>query len=818
MDLECSQLLPNVCAVLADPRHPISDDTCLEKLLDWFQSVTSHVPVERLLEEHPCLTGLLRQVLKLGDPDPSLLSFILRLAGIFAAHERGFQHLMEEDILLGLFGEGTCSSAMWGDASVRSGWVQGLHSMVQHEQAASFLSQCGAVDVVLKLQVDPSLFVASAANQLLVHIWLFCIKMGKPESADASDWPASAHMILAHLEKSLASGIPPSVTQSLKTLSAVYGSCTDALAGILWPRMAVLIDSLLEQKPGYCAPYLVDLLLGVARSPAFSNPDCDLWILMKRALKNLTPSQSGPLALGIMKLKHCPQAVSLQAVSVLLHPMECILKASSGHPVGVLGELVSDAAAVENLLSTKSSCAGLLCQSLSHLTELCHMDCLTIQIPEESVLNCVVIVLHSCIGQAVPSSSAGSHISRFLIGCLRVQRSALDTLGALSHWPMDQVSLVKTYNVLFAYLENPDTDPTVLKKTFQASVKWLQASSADVVYWTHSDKFLQDLFPVLPKRLCSPFWETRDSALEFLTHLTAVLKEHEGFRQVLSSSRVLQLVWGLLKDPESYVRASAVSSLGQLINIPHLYPTLAEGDSPATEPLKRENLVAELLDILAEDTEGFPRRAVAKVFTDWLKNGHIQNFEDKEKLLSRILHVAHGDLDWEVKVNVLELAEVFVAQTLGMCVPHSCPYTVGLPSNSSALITEAMQKCNRVGLFQFLLAALCDCDRPVVLRSCDILISVKSKLYEAESLTESLAAELHGTEWLECTLREWRIKDNTRTEDANWVMEILKNVDLDRVKSSLSRSSDYIQNSPESLLRDILATAGTVEEHGADCY
>lgn len=40
MDPECSRLLPALCAVLVDPRQPVADDTCLEKLLDWFKTVT----------------------------------------------------------------------------------------------------------------------------------------------------------------------------------------------------------------------------------------------------------------------------------------------------------------------------------------------------------------------------------------------------------------------------------------------------------------------------------------------------------------------------------------------------------------------------------------------------------------------------------------------------------------------------------------------------------------------------------------------------------------------------------------------------------
>lgn len=40
MDRECVLLLPQVCAVLADSRTSLPDDTSLEKLLDWFTGLS----------------------------------------------------------------------------------------------------------------------------------------------------------------------------------------------------------------------------------------------------------------------------------------------------------------------------------------------------------------------------------------------------------------------------------------------------------------------------------------------------------------------------------------------------------------------------------------------------------------------------------------------------------------------------------------------------------------------------------------------------------------------------------------------------------
>nr|XP_021395307.1 BRCA1-associated ATM activator 1 [Lonchura striata domestica] len=93
MTRECAVLLPGVCAALADPRQPGLDDTCLEKLLDWFRSLTWFDPTVELVRDNPCVTELISSVLALPDPSPSILAFTLQLAGILASSESRFQHL-----------------------------------------------------------------------------------------------------------------------------------------------------------------------------------------------------------------------------------------------------------------------------------------------------------------------------------------------------------------------------------------------------------------------------------------------------------------------------------------------------------------------------------------------------------------------------------------------------------------------------------------------------------------------------------------------------------------------------------------------------
>ncbi|KAM9305489.1 integrator complex assembly factor BRAT1 [Gastrophryne carolinensis] len=838
MDTECSQLLPHVCKILVDNRSFMTDDSSYEKLLDWFQSLLLAAPPEVILEENPCIVGLLQQVLNVEEPDPSVLAFSMRVVGIFSSRQEGFEYLQVNNVMQNIFGEDSFNSVAWKDASVRRAWIQGLLCMLNHKQALNYFHHGGLMNVMLNLLMDSSLFVASAVTGLVAHLFHISVALnGQPGSRSVSDLPNTAQTIFTHLAKSLFSGA--SVDQSLKALTAIFRDSTDSLAAVLWPQTAEMVSSLLNGKHANETLHLENLLLTVTRFPLFCSSEHGVWIVIKRALRELNPLQAASLAFGILKLKQTsallvtirrsvwwrqwaadfgskmlltslplvlstiffssPQDIRLQSACVLFHPLDYVLRISAENS-GLFDEPVCNPASVESLLSIKSSCTGLLCQCLAHLTELCNMDALPTQIPHGSVLCSVVLVLQYCNGQSVCTSPVGSLCSRFLIGSLRVQRSALDAIGALSVWPWRLEDSEKTYSLLALYIENPETDPTVLKKALQASLKWICSSKNGDEHREESQRFLQGLSPVVMKRLCSPCWEVRDSALEFLTNLTELIKGREDLLQILlSSSSLLQLVVDLFKDPESYVRASAVTCMGQIAIL-----------DLATTPT---DLVSRLLDILCNDSESFPRRAVVKVFSDWLRKGHMVSLYDGKPLLSRILEITLADLDWEVKVNALELVHVYLTQTLNLPTRYSCPYTAALPySQSASSLADAVLECEQLHLFQFLLVCLCDCDRPVALKACEILLSVKPALCTGNGAV----SDIYGREWLEHILQHHN--PGITEQDTTWVTDILKKIDLDGMICSLSKSSDYLHETPLSLLQDISASLRGGEEQDADCY
>ncbi|XP_030653035.1 BRCA1-associated ATM activator 1 isoform X2 [Nomascus leucogenys] len=861
MDPECSQLLPALCSVLVDPRQPVADDTCLEKLLDWFKTVTEGESSLVLLQEHPCLVELLSHVLKVQDLSPGVLSFSLRLAGTFAAQENCFQYLQGE-LLPGLFGEaGPLGRAAWAVPTVRSGWIQGLRSLAQHPSALRFLADHGAVDTIFSLQGDSSLFVASAASQLLVHVLALSMRGGAEGQPclPGGDWPACAQKIMDHVEESLCSTATPKVTQALNVLTTTFGRCQSPWTEALWVRLSPRVACLLERDPIPAAHSFVDLLLCVARSPVFSSSDGGLWETVAQALSCLGPTHVGPLALGILKLEHCPQALRTQAFQVLLQPLACVLKATvqAPGPPGLLDGTADDATTVDALLASKSSCAGLLCRTLAHLEELQPLPQRPSPWPQASLLGATVTVLRLCDGLAAPASSVGGHLCGTLAGCVRVQRAALDFLGTLSQGTGPQELVTQALAVLLECLESPGSSPTasgdgaftqghrvaaqrasrrrwlrgsgpgplvgeihqhaeVLKKAFQATLRWLLSSPKNPGCSDLSPlipQFLRELFPVLQKRLCHPCWEVRDSALEFLTQLSRHWGGQADFRCALLASEVPELARQLLQDPESYVRASAVTAMGQLSS-QGLHAPISPEHAEA-----QQSLFLELLHILSVDSEGFPRRAVMQVFTEWLRDGHADAAQDTEQFVATVLQVASRDLDWEVRAQGLELALVFLGQTLGLPRTH-CPYAVALPEVAPARpLGEALRALCHVGLFDFAFCALFDCDRPVAQKSCDLLLFLRDKIASYSSLWEAGGGP--NTTSTEATLPGWRAGEQAQPlgdQEPEAVLAMLRSLDLEGLRSTLAKSSDHVEKSPQSLLQDVLATGGFLQGDEADCY
>lgn len=129
-----------------------------------------------------------------------------------------------------------------------------------------FCFHTGGIDVIFTLQGDPSLFVASAASQLLVHVLTFSVESEttKPLSTTDCDWPACAQMIIKHIEDSLQSSSASHIEQSLKLLTGLFDSCRAMWTKVLWLRIAKQIKSFLTEETVQAQHMLANLLLKMA--------------------------------------------------------------------------------------------------------------------------------------------------------------------------------------------------------------------------------------------------------------------------------------------------------------------------------------------------------------------------------------------------------------------------------------------------------------------------------------------------------------------------------------------------------------------------
>ncbi|XP_073698827.1 integrator complex assembly factor BRAT1 [Garra rufa] len=812
MDSDCLSLLPAVCLVLADPKQSPPDDTSLEKLLDWFMELHRQSNGQVLLQHHPCLRDFISSVCTCKTTDPAILSYTLKLTGLLAATVQGFDLLEEGGLLVSVFERETwCACDLWEDASVRSGWLQGLLNMLEHQQALDFICGNGLIKVMLQLQNDRSLFVACLANQLLVHILNFLTSSNVTNGSDAvgskelslrPDWVSVSSEIMNAVVETLSSEDQPQVLQGLRLLSLVLSQCGEPIRSMLWKDVLEPLKVLVNRGSESLTQTLITVLQAAVRTPLLSQSEYKVDVLLEAMLGDGNKKECFQCAALIVKLEKCPEVLKRKATNIILLPLQCVsTQPQAEEEINV---------ALKEQLSQKASCISLLMQSLSSLAELAHTKYLFEDISIHSVTSSVVLLLRMCSGHC-PSSLL--HINTFthLIGCCKVQMCGLDTLRALSVYE-ENVDLRKDiFGVLLDYLQSPDSHATVMKKTFQAIKRWI------VVCLPFPDllQFISnDLFSVLEKRLCDLRWEVRDSTLEFITQLTAALNGNSGFTEALHTSAMASALLSSLADAEGYVKASAVTAVGEAVIVSFHQTALVNNSNLLEEAL------VQMMSILSQDTEGFPRRAVVKVFTSWLKGSHPERVLDSS--LSSVLSLGGNDFDWEVKMHTLELAEVLMEKTL-----TSCPYAIqNFGSSKEMHFTQALSRLKDYGLFDLLLNSLFDCDRPVCEKACALLVKLRTLTAETADMNHStFVLNVCGNRWGDEVERRYINKASDERTDSgpNCIKDfslpkILQILDLDDMKKMLTLSSDHVVNSPRSLMEDILSAAQQCEENIVDCY
>lgn len=306
-------------------------------------------------------------------------------------------------------------------------------------------------------------------------------------------------------------------------------------------------------------------------------------------------------------------------------------------------------------------------------------------------------------------------------------------------------------------------------------------------------------------------------------------------------------------------------------------------------------IVRQLLEILSRDTEGFARRAVIQYFIAWFSSSssHLppSSLTSSSSLLMNsvrsILSLGSADLDWEVKVHTLELAQLLLDEAFSgqrgyrkssdthpallhpyACVSdQACTLHTHTGTHSEAVESDLAGVLNslvELGVISALLRGLVDCDRPVALKACRLLMTLRDTVCPPSLGALDATAAMATVARVSCELPSWgwgqEIKiflemkrsdrvsvvsaaaqrsfsgvddvdsERGRSEGGHsvcvGVCEVLRSLGLDERLDVLSQSSDHVHNSPLSLLQDIL-TASAAHTHPdtqpgqeviVDCY
>ncbi|KAJ3614021.1 hypothetical protein NHX12_017598 [Muraenolepis orangiensis] len=814
MDGECMELLPRVCSVLADSGSSLPDDTSLEKLLDWFTGLTN--TGRCLLEEES------RQLDLVFDPPHHW-------------REAGF----------------------WEDPCVRIGWVQGLRAMLQHCPALDFLVETDLTKVLLQLQTDSSLFVAAAANDVLSHILVNqsllsrkCVDAEEKDGGGEADAAAadvrrlaltlgaSHHYatvtmaILEHVKVSLVSKETEErhqTLQGLRLLGLVFGQARAPLLGVLLTSVSEPLEALVTEGHSRLTLLLLDVLLTAYKfvlicsyrdnpTPGPEEPDsCQTTAsaLIYRMLDTYKPPDVFHAGAALLRRDHSDLSHKAKTAGLLLLPLEMITGLTL--PGTQSAGSAEQRSSLAELMNSKTPCISLLCVCLTHVDRL------------------------------------------------MVQRCSLEALMSLAVSPGAAERMREVFSVLIQYLDNPDSEPTVLHKSYQTLLKWISVCPDPSS--SMRDQPGQDLLTVVRKRVCDVRWEVRDSTVEFLGELAALSLSKKSAQCASEDSLGCSITPHLveaLQDSESYVRASAITALAQAIAL-----SMQQGAAPRPE---QTVLVSRLLEILSGDTEGFPRRAVVRYFTFWFSLW-TQNATEPPTSSSSlppllatsvhsVLSLGSADLDWEVKVHTLELAGLLLRRALSpggaptsgsdtltlssaspwgqpphpyavngqraSHTPHSqagarqagsaAPIKVGEADLGGVLAGLVEQ-----GVVSVLLSGLFDCDRPVALKACALLTELRDAVcptltpanHTTAHPTAAVAAvtcELQGRCWgrdvgalLDSRGCDWMRENGEECRVSAKVCDVLRSLDLDEHLAVLTQSSDHVQNSALSLLQDILS-------------
>ncbi|KAK7112107.1 BRCA1-associated ATM activator 1-like [Littorina saxatilis] len=226
-----------------------------------------------------------------------------------------------------------------------------------------------------------------------------------------------------------------------------------------------------------------------------------------------------------------------------------------------------------------------------------------------------------------------------------------------------ELSLVECSAALKSFLQimkRPMVESRLYSQTCSAFLNILRKQTArcSSVESDEMREVMGQTLELLERRLVAMQWDIRDTTLEFVRSLICTVPD-AWFLRLALERHLLRDAWSCLKDGESYPRASVITMATRLIMLPNWWAAFLQ-DCNVTEA----SLVDEMVKLLSEDSEAFPRRAAVQFLTALFSHFpahppatvYSDVAQQRHKICSA-MNLFMVDLDWEVKVRLLEFWE-----------------------------------------------------------------------------------------------------------------------------------------------------------------
>nr|CAD7568552.1 unnamed protein product [Timema californicum] len=310
----------------------------------------------------------------------------------------------------------------------------------------------------------------------------------------------------------------------------------------------------------------------------------------------------------------------------------------------------------------------------------------------------------------------------------------------------DSVESICLFTFTEQLLNNPCLSAKLAVKTLKLMQRTIQSympPNLALLVNTMGGSSINQLGPLIHKRMHDVSWEVRDSALELLhTIATISYVKFTAFQGHVLENELCSLALSLvLDDSESYVRVSALKCLAAMVMVSRYW----------TDCLCSKNLPNLMITILRNESEGIVRREAAELIKEiFVHQKFMKSVEDE--IYQAMTIAATSDLYWEVKVNVLSFWEKVIEQQMsdqGMIdgVFPNVTFSkenrkiVTLTSEAIKLrLNKALEELARLGCLQALLSGIYDCDLQVVHKAVAITQSLLDLLYKNGVSTTNTAA------------------------------------------------------------------------------